>query len=165
MAAISPEIDAAGLLALSGHNEQATSHLDGPSLQALLAQAFHVGLREQGRTAFLIAFDQDAHYDSPNFHWFRDRYPRFVYVDRVVVSDGARGQGIARTLYEALFAASRSAGHELVCCEVNLVPANPGSHAFHEALGFGEVGRGSPDGGAKRVRYLVHRLAPTDTLR
>ena len=49
--------------------------------------------------AFLLAFDQDADYDSPNFLWFRERYPRFVYVDRIVVAAAARGRGLARLLY------------------------------------------------------------------
>jgi predicted GNAT superfamily acetyltransferase len=43
--------------------------------------------------AFLLALDQDADYDSPNFRWFSARYPRFVYVDRIVVASAARGRG------------------------------------------------------------------------
>jgi hypothetical protein len=38
-----------------------------------------------------LAFDQHARYDSPNFLWFGARYPRFVYVDRIVVAASARG--------------------------------------------------------------------------
>ena len=53
--------------------------------------------------AFLLAFDQDAAYDSPNFLWFRERYPRFVYVDRVVVAGGGAWAGLARRLYRDLF--------------------------------------------------------------
>ena len=41
--------------------------------------------------ALLLAFDQDADYDSPNFLWFRSRYSRFVYVDRIVVAPAAGG--------------------------------------------------------------------------
>jgi uncharacterized protein len=36
----------------------------------------------------MLAFDQDADYDSPNFLWFRERLARFVYADRVVVRRG-----------------------------------------------------------------------------
>jgi predicted GNAT superfamily acetyltransferase len=43
---------------------------------------------------------------------------------------------------------------------VNSAPPNPESDAFHAALGFTEVGAGSPDGGGKRVRYLARALAP-----
>ena len=65
------EIDLAGVLALNRGSEEETSPLDADALSVLLLQAFHVGLRDAGRTAFLIALDQDADYASPNFHWFR----------------------------------------------------------------------------------------------
>jgi hypothetical protein len=110
--------------------------------------------------AFLLAFDQDAAYDSPNFLWFRERFPRFVYVDRVVVGPAARGRGLARRLYDELFAAAAAAGHERVVCEVNLDPPNPGSDAFHARQGFAEIGAAAIHGGAKTVRYLERRLVP-----
>ena len=89
----------------------------------------------------LITFDQDADYGSPNFLWFRERLERFVYVDRIVVDGAARGRGYARQLYEALFETSRAAGHDLVTCEVNLDPPNPGSDVFHARMGFEVVGQ------------------------
>ena len=93
--------------------------------------------------AFLLAFDQKVRYDSPNFLWFRSRYPRFVYVDRIVVASAARGRGYARRLYDDLFRHAVDAGHERVVCEVNARPPNPASDAFHAALGFVEVGTAS----------------------
>jgi predicted GNAT superfamily acetyltransferase len=65
---------------------------------------------------------------------------------------------VARSLYHELFAAAAQAGHPIVGCEVNVEPPNPISDAFHEALGFTEVGRASLLGGEKVVRYLVRRL-------
>jgi predicted GNAT superfamily acetyltransferase len=62
---------------------------------------------------------------------------------------------VARGLYDELFAAAAHAGHSLIGCEVNVEPPNPISDAFHEALGFAEVGRASLLGGEKVVRYLV----------
>ena len=109
--------------------------------------------------AFLLAFDQDARYDSPNFIWFRARYPRFVYVDRIVVAPSARGRGCARRLYDDLFEHAARAGHDRVVCEVNKTPPNPASDAFHAALGFVEVGSASVHGGSRTVRYLSHTLA------
>ena len=123
----------------------------------MLADAFHVGLVDGGRTAFLLAFDAGAAYDSLNYLWFRTRWMRFSYVDRVVTAPAVRGRGIGRQLYEALFTAALQAGHDRVGCEVNLQPANPGSDAFHARLGFAEVGRGTLPGG-KVVRYLGRRL-------
>ncbi|MGO4841564.1 GNAT family N-acetyltransferase, partial [Rhizobiaceae sp. 2RAB30] len=115
------------------------SWLEPERLSFLLGQAFHarrIGTLE----AFLMAFDQDASYDSPNFLWFRERYQRFVYVDRIVVADAARGRGHARRLYLDLFDRAAQNGHTIVTCEVNADPPNPASDAFHAALGFSEVG-------------------------
>jgi len=110
--------------------------------------------------ALLIAFDQDADYDSPNFLWFRERFARFVYIDRVVVDARARGRGLARALYEELFARARLAGHTIVVCEVNAEPANPVSDAFHAALGFAEIGSAVLAENAKVVRYFSRPLPP-----
>jgi predicted GNAT superfamily acetyltransferase len=151
-------LDRNAVLALNAMNEVETSPLDATGLEALLAQAFHVGLCDRGRDAFLIAFDQDAAYASPNFQWFRARYARFVYIDRVIVASGARGRGLARSLYRELFAAAAGAGHTLITCEVNLRPPNPASHALHASLGFTEAGRGGNADAAKVVSYLVRTL-------
>ena len=82
----------------------------------------------------------DADYDSPNFLWFRQRYERFVYVDRVVTAGAARGRGLAGRLYRELVERARGAGHERIVCEVNADPPNPGSEAFHRKFGFRPVG-------------------------
>ena len=102
----------------------------------------------------MLAFDQDARYDSPNFIWFRARYPRFVYVDRIVVAPTARGRGCARRLYDDLFEHAVRAGHDRIVCEVNKTPPNAASDAFHAALDFVEVGTASVHGGSRTVRYL-----------
>jgi predicted GNAT superfamily acetyltransferase len=148
------------VLALNRGAEVETSPLDRPRLDAMLAASiFARAIADaNGRVrALLLAFDQAAAYDGPNFLWFRDRLDRFVYVDRVVVAPKARGQGLARTLYAALFDHSTALGHDRIVCEVNLDPPNPGSDAFHAALGFAEVGRATARG--KTVRYLSRSLA------
>jgi len=150
------DCDLPALLALNNAHATETGPLDRAKLADMNDIAFCA--RTNGaRTALLIAFDQSAEYDSANFLWFRDRYPRFVYVDRIIVAPSARRTGIARALYDELFAAARAAGHTLTACEVNRVPPNPGSDALHVALGFAEVGRGSPFPG-KQVRYLMREL-------
>jgi predicted GNAT superfamily acetyltransferase len=108
--------------------------------------------------ALLITFDQDSDYDSPNFLWFRDRYERFVYVDRVVTAEAARGRGLARALYGDLIAQARAAGHQLIVCEVNADPPNPASEAFHRGFGFEPVGEALLANG-KTVSYLALRIA------
>ncbi len=147
------------VLALNNAHATDLSWLEAGELFALLGQAFYA--RRVGKLdAFLLAFDQGASYDSPNYLWFRARYPRFVYVDRVVVAPEARGRGLARLLYADLFRCARVAGHDVVVCEVNVRPPNPASDAFHAALGFTEVGRASTHDGARLVRYLNRPLGP-----
>ena len=146
------------LLALNNAHAQELSWLEPARLQHLVHEAFSAR-RVGDLEAFLIAFDQDARYDSPNFLWFRDRYRRFVYVDRIVVASSARGRGHARSLYLHLFEQAALAGHERVVCEVNSSPPNPQSDAFHAALKFDEVGRATIQDGAKTVRYLACPLA------
>lgn len=106
------------------------------------------------KAGFLLAFERAADYDSPNFLWFRERFDRFIYVDRIAISDRYRGQGLARRFYEDLFEHARSGGHSTIVCEVNTDPPNPGSDAFHAALGFTEIGRATLTERGKSVRYL-----------
>jgi predicted GNAT superfamily acetyltransferase len=141
------------LLALNNEHARELSWLEPERLQHLVEQAF-LARRIGSLDAFLLAFDQAAQYDSPNFLWFRSRYPRFVYVDRIVVASAARGRGYARKLYDDLFAHAVEAGHERVVCEVNSQPPNPASDAFHAALGFVEVGTAKVYDGNRTVRYL-----------
>ena len=147
------EEDADWVLALSADNEIETSHLDAPSLQTMMADAFVADVVEP-QAGYLIVFDETATYQSVNYLWFRARHARFAYVDRIVVSAAARGLGLARSLYENLFQRARAAGHAMVCCEVNLDPPNPASDAFHARLGFVEAGRATLPNG-KTVRYMT----------
>ena len=145
---------AGALLTLNNAHAQELSWLEAERLQYLVREAF-VARRIGNLDAFLLAFDQDARYDSPNFIWFRARYPRFVYVDRIVVAPLARGRGCARRLYADLFEQAVRAGHDRVVCEVNTIPPNAASDAFHAALGFVEVGTASLYDGSRTVRYLM----------
>ncbi len=149
------------VLALNDANVEATGEIGLADLQGLVAAAFSATvIGAPGRPeAFLITFDQDAGYGSPNFLWFKARHARFAYVDRIVVAGEARGRGHARALYEDFFARARAAGHDLAACEVNLDPPNPVSHAFHAALGFEPAGEASLPNG-KTVRYYVRPLGP-----
>ena len=151
----SPLADA--LLALNNEHAQELSWLTPQRLTHLVREAF-LARRTRHVDAFLLAFDQHADYDSPNFLWFRERYARFVYVDRIVVAPSARGHGLARRLYAALFTEAAHAGHRCVVCEVNSDPPNPESDALHAALGFVEVGAASIHHGSKTVRYLLRGL-------
>jgi len=149
------------LLALNAANEQETSPLDAAALHRLVAGCWHLGLAgPDGQLGFLIALDEThPDYASPNYLWFKARYPRFIYIDRVVVSAAARGRGVARLLYDALFRRAMAEGVPLIGCEVNSQPPNPASDAFHARLGFVDIGRAALPGGDKLVRYLARSTA------
>lgn len=151
---ITPDL-LAPVLELNRRHENELSPLTDARLARLVNAAYFA--RVCGHAdAFIIAFDQTSDYDSPNFLWFRDRYARFAYVDRIAVADRARGRGLARRLYSALFEQAAADGHGIIACEVNLDPPNPASDGFHAAFGFRAVGTGGY--GAKTVRYYVREF-------
>ena len=152
--------DLPALLALNNAHGQELGLTDRAGLARFLACAAHArAIGPAGDPdAFLIAFDHATPAQGPNHAWFLARHPRFLYVDRVCVAERARRGGLARALYGDAFAAARGRGLPLVCCEVNLDPPNPGSDAFHAALGFVEVGRAHLPDRKKTVRYLEHSL-------
>ena len=147
-------LDATSVLLLNNTNAQETSALDDASLKTLLDMAFYARGIDRGATAFLIALEHSAAYVNPNFMWFKASRHSFVYIDRIIVSISARGQGIARILYEDLFAAAKRGGHDRVVCEVNVEPPNPISEAFHLAMGFEVVGQATIHNGMKTVCYF-----------
>jgi len=149
--------DASAILALNNAHAVETSPLTPEGLAALTGIAWRVRVSPD-HSALCIALDQDAAYDNPNFAWFAGRHDRFVYVDRIIVAERARGRGLARGLYDDLMAAMRATGHSVLCCEVNVDPPNPGSDRFHAAMGFDEVGRARLADRGKTVRYLERRL-------
>ena len=111
--------------------------------------------------AFLVGLDGPGlEYGSRNYAFFceqaRGRQDRFLYVDRVVVLPSAWGRGLARALYRS-FAGSAD-GHSYLCAEVNTVPRNDRSLAFHERYGFEVVGEQADEATAKTVRMFALAL-------
>jgi predicted GNAT superfamily acetyltransferase len=157
--------DAERILALNDAEVAQTSAMDRARLEALAALACRFTVVEaDGRVvAFLLAMDHAAPYDNDNFRWFAARYPRFAYVDRIVVDAAAAGMGIGGRLYRDLLAHACQRGLERVVCEYNLDPPNPASQAFHDRFGFVEVGRQHVAGGSKLVSLQQLVLAPEAT--
>lgn len=148
------------MLELNTESEHFLSPLDLTRLTRLhsaaaMSQVISV---ENSVLAFLLAFREGADYDSINFRWFADRYRRFLYVDRIVVSPKAQGTGLGRVLYEGVFEHARSSEVPLVTCEFDIDPPNPASERFHAAFGFSEVGRQPVAGGKKWVSLQAARV-------
>ncbi len=149
--------DETALLRLNNDHAVELSELDLTDLRTLFQAAWRVRVTDDA-TAMVIALNQDSSHDGENFSWFRHRYDRFVYVDRVVVSPAARGRGLARMLYGDVIAAAQAQAHTTLCAEVNVDPPNPASDSFHASMGFAEVGRAHLGVGTKEVRYVTRLL-------
>ena len=151
--------DLAAILAL---NEAAVPHVNSISLEtlqrfAIQAAYFRVAWWEDKLAGVLIGLTPEVAYASLNFRWFRERYPNFVYIDRIIVTPDARRHGVARRLYQDIESFATPIA-PLLTCEVNLRPRNTPSLEFHRRFGFREVGTQETEGGAKTVSLLVKEL-------
>jgi len=137
------------------------SPLDRPRLAHLDSEAaLHQVMELDGRIlAFVLVFREGADYDSINYRWFVDRYPKFLYVDRVVVAARAQGRGFGRLLYERVFEHAKTQGVPLVTCEFDVDPPNPASARFHAGFGFSEIGRQRVANGSKWVSLQAATVA------
>ena len=91
--------------------------------------------------AFQMVYREGSSYWSDNYKWFCNKYPCFLYVDRIVVGSEYRKYGIGRRLYEEVISYARKTGVPLVTAEIDIAPKyNTASMAFHKSMGFREVG-------------------------
>lgn len=130
-----------------------TSQLDIDRLKALhsIASYHKVACVDGTVVAFILAMRHDAPYGNENFEWFAGKFDKYIYVDRIVVSQQARGLGIGSLLYDDLFNFARTAGVPTITCEYNISPPNEPSRRFHDRYGFREQGSQWVAGGTKRV--------------
>jgi len=152
--------DFAAILALNAESVRFLSPLDAAGLQHLHAQAaYHRVVERQGCVvAFLLALREGAQYDSPNYRWFAQCYPTFLYIDRVVVDRTARAQGLGIQLYDDILAFAANTGVARVTCEFDLEPPNQVSAQFHQRYGFCEVGRQWLGAGVKQVSLQARAI-------
>src|SRR5262245_27668768 len=88
---------------------------------------------------FVITFGPGTEYDSDNYRWFGERHDRFYYLDRIVLHEEFRRRGYGGSVYDELEDVAAAYGR--LALEVNVVPPNEPSMAFHAARGYVEVGR------------------------
>ena len=108
---------------------------------------------------FLMAMDPGQDYDSENYVFFESRFTNHLYIDRIVLTEDARGLGVGSELYERVFQRAKDDGRERVTCEVNLEPPNPGSLRFHRRWGFEDVDTQPTKGGHVVVQLLQAPVA------
>jgi hypothetical protein len=136
------EADAADVLALNQAEVEMLAPMDETRFGELrsLADRFDVVEVEGSFGGFVITFAPGSAYDSENYRWFADRHgDGFCYLDRFVLHESQRRRGIGAWVYDEIEAAAAPYG--LMTLEVNLVPRNDASLAFHAARGYVEVGR------------------------
>lgn len=147
------------LLALNLASVRELSELDEQRLEWILSLT-HRGLAvESGgeMVAFALAIAPGTPYDSQNYRWFGARFERFLYLDRIVVTAPFRRRGIGTQLYDAMEAVADR--FERMACDVNILPPNRASLAFHTARGYREIGR-LIHGQEKIVALLSKELQP-----
>ncbi|MBT8146042.1 MAG: GNAT family N-acetyltransferase [Gammaproteobacteria bacterium] len=137
-----------------------TSTMDTDRLRVLDSlSSYHRVYEVAGKVeGFLLAIDSKKAYENANFRWFAERYPDFIYIDRIVVNANHKGQGIGRKLYRDLFDCVNSHELPLVCCEFNLIPPNRASEVFHTKMGFKQVGEQQHEGSFKLVSMQVNEI-------
>src|SRR3546814_388498 len=116
--------------------------LDSARLRRFYAEAdyFRIAERDGMLAGFLVGFGPDSGHDSSNFRWFRERYPDFFYIDRIVVASRRRGGGVGRALY-ADVQSHAELRHPLLACEVFLDADSDPALLFHGSFGFREIGQ------------------------
>ena len=99
-------------------------------------------------------------YGSDNLRWleaWQEKTGRTqIYVDRIALAEAARGQGVGPLLYEDAYQAFSD--RDVITCEVNTLPNNPGSHRFHKRCGFEPIGEQVFKPGEKAVAYYARAL-------
>lgn len=134
--------DHADVLALNQANVSALAPMDAARLVELdrLADRFDVVDHDGEFGGFVITFGPGTTYDSENYRWFSERHGRgFYYLDRIVLASMYRRKGLGAFVYDEIEHVARRYGR--LALEVNLVPRNDTSLAFHDRRGFTEVGR------------------------
>lgn len=151
------------VLALNNDAGPTILSLDAARLQLYFdrAEYFRIALRDGNLAGLLIGFGSGSMHDSRNFAWFRDRFPGFFYIDRVVVASPQRGSGIGRALY-ADVQSHAELRYPQLACEIALQRANDPALLFHGSFGFREIGQdmlpARPGRPARRVAMLMKEL-------
>jgi predicted GNAT superfamily acetyltransferase len=136
------EHDLDALMALNNAASGGISAMDRIQMQQFyqIADYFRVAEVDGHVAGFLIALRETAGCAGANFRWFRQRYERFVYIDRIVVAKTYRRHGLGRVFYSDVesFAEPRA---PLLTCAVELEPRDDVAVLFHGTYGFTEVGQ------------------------
>ena len=150
------DTDLDDVLALNNANVPALSELTAADVTRLvgISDAALVAEVDGAFAGFCWVLGPGQPYTSLNYRWFSERYPDFLYLDRIAVGPDFRRHGIGRRFYADLVQQFRTS-RPVLLCEVNVRPRNDISLDFHSRVGFREVGQQDTDGGTKTVSMLA----------
>lgn len=153
------ENDVADVLALNEAEVEMLAPMDEDRLHQLhgIADRFDVVEVDGAFAGFVITFAPGSAYDSENYRWFQARHgERFYYLDRFVLTADHRRRGLGGRVYDEVERTAAAYGR--MTLEVNLVPRNDASLAFHARRGYAEVGQlGDAD---HLVTLMEKRMSP-----
>ena len=89
--------------------------------------------------AFVLCMREGQPYNSPNYQYISSRFEKFLYVDRIAVQEKFRRKGLAEKIYSTVIDKGKENNLDILC-EVNTRPSNEPSMAFHQKMGFEEIG-------------------------
>jgi uncharacterized protein len=98
-----------------------------------------VALLEDKVAGVVVVLSDQCGFDSDYYRWFTSRYENFLYIDRVIVAEWARGRGVAKSLYEEIERIARERRLAIVA-DVHSEPPNVPSLKLHYAMGYQEIG-------------------------
>ena len=148
------------IININASEEEKTSPIDIARITQLnfWSDYHRVAVEGDQVVGFLLVMSDASDYDGGHFRWFVERYASFLYVDRIVIDQAHAGRGVGRALYCDLIEFATRRGCSTLCCEINVSPPNPASHAFHVRFGFKEVGRSAETRMPKVVAYQMAEL-------
>jgi predicted GNAT superfamily acetyltransferase len=123
----------------------------------LHAEYFRVAEIDGHLAGFLIALREGGTYPSPNYRWFAEHYPQFVYIDRIVIANTYRRHGLGRVFYCDVHSYAK-VRVPLLACEVFLEPRDDVVVLFHGTYGFQEVGQQRMGKDGPQVSLLARDL-------
>jgi hypothetical protein len=147
--------DVSAVLALNELEVEKLAPMDEPLLHRIhaLADRFDVVELDGDFVGFVITVRPGADYDSANYRWYAERYgEHYYYLDRVVMTEQSRGQGLGTQVYDAL--EDWAAPYGRLALEVNIDPPNEVSLAFHSARGYETVAEVTDEAGHRRAMMV-----------
>ena len=148
----------ADLLRMNAQFVHWLSPLDQAKLDYVLTRATYQRQINDGAGVLLAYPDTVDYPDHKNLTWLQAHVQNFFYIDRIIIDAAVQGQSLGRRLYEDVERFAALAGYDHLACEVNTRPDNPGSHRFHQQMGFKTIGTENYPDYKAAVRYYSKAL-------